>query len=76
MRAIKHWFWSLAVFWATAAPIMSQDSSSNQASGPKLSRQHLADYNSELRLPNGRVDTDAMVKRLKDLGINVYYWLI
>ena len=25
--------------------------------------QHLADYDSELRLPNGRVDTDAMVNR-------------
>ena len=38
--------------------------------------EHLADYDSELRLPNGRVDTDAMVKRLKELGVTTYYWLI
>jgi hypothetical protein len=40
------------------------------------SHKHLADYDSELRLANGRVDTDAMVKRLKELGVTTYYWLI
>ena len=39
-------------------------------------RQHLADYDSELRRPDGRVDIDAMVTRLKDLGVTTYYWLV
>lgn len=37
---------------------------------------HLADYDAELRRADGRVDTQAMVRRLKDLGITKYYWLI
>lgn len=40
------------------------------------SRRHLADYNSELRRPDQRVDIDAMVTRLKELGVTTYYWLI
>jgi hypothetical protein len=43
---------------------------------PGLFRQHLADYDSELRRPAGRVDIDAMVTRLKELGVTTYYWLI
>jgi hypothetical protein len=39
-------------------------------------RQHLADYDSELRLPDGHVDCDAMVKRLKELGVTTYYWIV
>ena len=38
--------------------------------------RHLADYDSELRRPDGRVDIDAMVTRLKELGVTTYYWLI
>jgi len=37
---------------------------------------HLADYDAELRRPDGRVDTSAMVQRLKELGVTTYYWLI
>jgi hypothetical protein len=37
---------------------------------------HLADYDAELRLPNGREDVDTMVARLKDLGVSTYYWLV
>ena len=33
MRAIKHWFWVLAVSWAAITPVMSQDSSSTQSPG-------------------------------------------
>ena len=36
----------------------------------------LADYDSELRRPDGRVDVDAMVRRLDELGVNTYFWLI
>jgi hypothetical protein len=44
--------------------------------GPAVRRQHLADYDSELRRPDGRVDIDLMVKRLQELGVTTYYWLI
>src|SRR6185369_1191332 len=40
------------------------------------SRKHLADYDGELRLPNGRVDTTNMVRRLQELRVTTYYWLI
>ena len=41
-----------------------------------LTAPHLADYDAELRLPNRRVDTEAMVRRLKELGVTTYYWLV
>ncbi len=53
-----------------------QDKPPAQVSGQGPFRHHLADYDLEVRLPNGRVDTDAMVKRLKELGVTTYYWLI
>lgn len=37
---------------------------------------HLADYDAEIRLADGRVDTEAMARRLKELGVTSYYWLI
>jgi hypothetical protein len=36
----------------------------------------LADYDAEPRRPDGHVDTDALLSRLKELGVNTYYWLI
>ena len=36
----------------------------------------LADYDAELRQPDGRVDVAAMVARLQGLGVTSYYWLI
>lgn len=39
-------------------------------------RRHLADYDSELRRPDGRVDTETMVRRLNDLGVTTFYWLV
>lgn len=36
----------------------------------------VADYDAELRSPDGRVDIDLMVARLKELGVNTYFWLI
>lgn len=35
-----------------------------------------ADYDAEPRLPNKRVDVDRLIGRLKELGVNTYYWLI
>lgn len=45
---------------------------------PRLpfSSPHLADYDAELRRGDGHVDTEAMVLRLKALGVSTYYWLI
>ena len=34
------------------------------------------DYDSELRGPDKRVDTERLAKRLSELGVNTYYWLI
>jgi hypothetical protein len=48
----------------------------SHSAGRELWRKHLADYDSELRRPDGRVDIDAMVTRLKELGVTTYYWLI
>lgn len=46
------------------------------SSKPMLSRLHFADYDSELRQPDGHVHIDAMVAGLKELGVTTYYWLI
>ena len=51
-------------------------SKSPEEKPPELFREHLADYDSELRRPDGRVDIDAMVSRLKELGVTTYYWLL
>lgn len=56
--------------------VITQDGASTKLPGQGLFRQHLADYDSEFRLANGRVDIDAMVKRLKELGVTTYYWLV
>jgi len=64
----RYFFCGLVIVVAASLPALSQDKSTP--------RPHLADYDSELRLPSGRVDTDGMVKRLKELGITTYYWLV
>jgi hypothetical protein len=76
MHKVRGWLYGLAVLWATSTPAMAQHGPSLDPPAPGLFRQHLADYNAELRRADGRVDTDAMVMRLKDLGVTTYYWLI
>ena len=45
--------------------------------GPGVSPSlHFADYDAEPRLPDGHVDSDALVARLKELHVTTYYWLI
>lgn len=68
MQVPNHLLLTLAILLMASAPALSQDK--------LLSRTHLADYNTELRRPDGRVDTDAMAQRLKQLGVTSYYWLI
>jgi hypothetical protein len=65
----------LVVFRAANGLTAAQDEPV-RAPGKGLFRLHLADYDSELRRPDGRVDIDAMVARLKALGVTTYYWLI
>jgi len=48
----------------------------NTLQGTPRQDEHLADYDAELRRPDGRVDIDAMVTRLQELGVTTYYWLI
>jgi hypothetical protein len=43
---------------------------------PAAAPLHLADYDAELRRPDGRVDAALMVQRLKELRATTYYWLI
>ena len=66
MQVLRNPLWSLAILLLASTLGRAQDRST----------PHLADYDSELRRPDGRVDTDAMVKRLKDLGVTTYYWLV
>jgi hypothetical protein len=61
-------FWSL---FLTMSPIATSAQPKAAATRP-----HLADYDAELRGADGRVDTVAMVQRLKELGVTTYYWLI
>jgi hypothetical protein len=75
MKRTLHSFWILA-FLATAAAAQSQDRAAAQLSPQRIFHHHLADYDAELRRPDGHVDSDAMVKRLKQLGVNTYYWLV
>jgi hypothetical protein len=42
----------------------------------RLATPHLADYDAELRGPDRHVDNDAMIRRLQELGVTTYYWLI
>jgi hypothetical protein len=76
MRKLLVWFCGLLLFWETNAPSTTPDESSARPPSPVPRRPHLADYDSELRRTDGRVDTDAMVVRLKELGVTTYYWLV
>jgi hypothetical protein len=37
---------------------------------------HFADYDSEPRRPDGHVDADPLLARLKELQVTTYYWLV
>jgi hypothetical protein len=72
---------SLLILCAATTPVFPQNKSlvgsrPQSTKSPSLTRRHFADYSAALELPDGRVDVDAMVKRLKELGVNTYYWLV
>jgi len=62
--------------WLASLCVMSLSVSAPAQRGVVSARNQLADYDAELRLPNGRVDTAAMARRLEELGVTTYYWLI
>ncbi len=78
----------VSAFLCSSAPGLAQPGATSLLSRQKLPPRplrssHLADYDAELRWPNsagapqaGRVNTELMVKRLRDLGTTTYYWLI
>ncbi len=76
MRRLLVWSYGLALFCAANLPGLAQPATSPSLLGRTALRPHLADYDSELRRPDGRVDADLLVARLKDLGVTTYYWLI
>jgi hypothetical protein len=76
MQKLTRWICGLAIFYAASAPATAQQDRTTLSLQRNLFRQHLADYNAELRRKDGRVDMDAMVTRLKELGVTTYYWLV
>jgi hypothetical protein len=65
----------LVALLAAAVPVL-RAGAQDRPSPTGLFRTHLADYDAELRRPDGRVDIDALATRLKELGVTTYYWLI
>lgn len=66
----------LLLFVAFGWGICATQNTSRVAALPAFSSQHFADYDAELRRPDGRVDVDSMVARLHQLGVTTYYWLV
>src|ERR1041385_4154926 len=62
--------------WGTIVASLILITSGSLAQPADLSRRHLADYDAELRLANGRVDTAAMARRVRELRVTTYSWLI
>ncbi len=76
MRVTISCIFALAVSWLTASPLVAQQTAPRGQATQGFLQDHLADYAAQLRGPNRRIDTDAMVKRLKELDVTTYYWLI
>ncbi len=64
---------TLFLLCASAQPAAAQVVAPVRPRRPPL---HFADYDSEPRRPDGRVDCDALVARLKELHVTTYYWLV
>ena len=60
----------------TSGLAQSQNVLQKNATRPQSWFAASADYDAEPRLPNGRVDIDGLISRLKELGVTNYYWLI
>ncbi len=67
---------ALSAIMSAPACLAAQPASSGGQARQSFLRHHLADYGAQLRGPDRRIDTDAMVTRLKELGDTTCYWLI
>lgn len=78
MRVFFRSLLGVAVLFGLTSRLPAQEKSSprEQKVWPGLSQPGLADYDSELRLPNGRVDIDGTLRRVKQLHVGTYYFLI
>ncbi len=78
MRVFCRAFLSVSVLVGLTSHLFAQEPSRRpkQKNWPGLSQPGLADYDSELRLPNGRVDIDRTLRRVKQLHVGTYYFLI
>lgn len=83
MKRVRHWIAFLlvaAMLSLTPRPLVSAPPDAVTSPGgvgakPPI-KNILADYDAELRGADKRVDNDAMVARLKELGVNTYFWLV
>jgi hypothetical protein len=64
---------SLVLLCAIGAPAFAQDKAPVR---PAQALPHFADYDSEPRRPDGHVDGNALLTRLKELHVTTYYWLV
>jgi len=67
---------ALCVVYLMSALPLAGAAESPAISTAVTAHRHLADYDAELRLPMGRIDTAKMTQRLQELGVTTYYWLI
>ncbi len=75
MRQLVIGCFGLIVLAVGITPLPAQSDPPKQAHDQGIFGRHLADYNSELRRRDGRVDIEATAARLKELGVTAYYWL-
>src|SRR5664279_5416123 len=61
------------LFCTIAQPAPAQDRLLGQ---PNHSPLHFADYDSEPRGADGHVDGDSLLRRLTELHVTTYYWLV
>jgi hypothetical protein len=67
----------LSISFVAAFPAPDKGSSQSKPDRwPSPVKDVVGDYDSELRLANGRADIATLVARLKDLGVTSYYWLL
>jgi hypothetical protein len=76
MRTAILRFLGMAVLCAAGTSCMAQQSSPTAPGDRDFFRRHLADYGAQIRGPDRRIDIDAMVERLNELGVTTCYWLI
>ena len=62
-----------SIQWLPALLLLFATASAAGQTKATTAPPHLADYDAELRRADGHVDSEAMVRRLKELGITKYF---